>query len=77
MFEHVTRGEYWQRTDQADQPAGSFGYCPDCYHPLDRCSHCHKPAPAHWTDTVGNLAGILVCWIIGRAILEVLASLLD
>ena len=22
------------------QPAGSFGYCAVCYHPLDRCSHC-------------------------------------
>jgi hypothetical protein len=23
-----------------DGPAGSFGYCAICYHPLDVCSHC-------------------------------------
>lgn len=31
---------------ETGQPAGSFGYCAVCYHPLDQCSHCDaKPAP--------------------------------
>ncbi len=29
--------------DGTPKPAGSFGYCAVCYHPLDRCSHCDQP----------------------------------
>lgn len=38
--------------EAAQQPAGSFGYCATCYHPLDRCSHCEAgeaaPTDEEW-----------------------------
>jgi hypothetical protein len=27
------------------RPAGSFGYCAICYHPLDQCRHCDGQGP--------------------------------
>lgn len=36
--------------EAAQQPAGSFGYCAICYHPLDRCSHCDAGEAAQETQ---------------------------
>jgi hypothetical protein len=49
--------------EQHTGPAGSFGYCAICYHPLDRCSHCdneqaesfNTPEEAEETKTLREL----------------------
>lgn len=39
-IERITDAALALPGEAAQQPAGSFGYCAICYHPLDRCSHC-------------------------------------
>lgn len=40
QIETIVRAALALPGEAAQQPAGSFGYCAICYHPLDRCSHC-------------------------------------